>query len=331
MPRLLDPISIRQLEIPNRLVMPPMANQFATEQGEVTDALVEHYRQRAPGVGLVIIEHCYVMIEGRLRVNQPGIHNDGLVPGLRKLVDAVHGQGAKIAIQINHAGAKVAPDPSLRVPVGPSAVPVPGSDVTPRELSLDEIGEIVVAFGKAAVRAKEAGFDAVEVHGAHGFLNSQFASPLTNKRTDRYGGTLENRMRLPLEMVAEVRRQVGSDYPVLYRIGATDLLDGGLTIEEGCQIAAELVQSGIDVMDVSGGLGGIAHPTRTGQGFLIPEAEQVGKAASVPVIGVGGITDPHFADQVIRDGRVDMAAVGRAILRDPQWAAKAVEALSTGE
>jgi 2,4-dienoyl-CoA reductase-like NADH-dependent reductase (Old Yellow Enzyme family) len=327
MPGLLDPITIKGLEIPNRLVMPPMATRFAAGTGEVTDRLIAHYSDRAGGVGLVIIEHCFVMVEGRMRLDQPGVHRDELIPGLTRLVEAVHRQGAKTAVQINHAGSKTPPDAKLRLPVGPSPVPFPGSGVKPRELTVREIRRIVEAFGYAARRAREAGFDAVEVHGAHGFLNSQFLSPLTNRRSDRYGGSLENRIRLPLEIVAEVLEQAGSDYPLFYRLGAEDFMDGGVSLEEGVKAAEALVRTGVDVVDVSGGLGGYAHPTINGQGFMIPAAERVKAAVPVPVIGVGGITEPKCADQVIREGRVDMVAVGRAMLGDPFWARKAVDVL----
>jgi 2,4-dienoyl-CoA reductase-like NADH-dependent reductase (Old Yellow Enzyme family) len=328
MPGLLDPITIKGLEIPNRLVMPPMATRFATETGEATDRLVAHYSDRAGGVGLVIIEHCFVMVEGRMRLDQPGIHGDELIPGLTRLVQAVHRQGAKIAVQINHGGSKVPADAELRLPVGPSPVPFPGSEIRPRELGVPEIRRIVEAFGEAARRARAAGFDAVEVHGAHGFLNNQFLSPLTNRRSDRYGGTLENRLRLPVEIVGEVLRKAGGDTPLLYRLGAEDFMDGGLSIEEGVKAAEALVRAGVDALDVSGGLGGYAHPAIDGQGFMIPAAERVKAAVPVPVIGVGGITEPKFADQVIREGRVDMVAVGRAMLSDPSWARRAVDFLS---
>lgn len=328
MPGLLDSIRIGSLEVPNRLVMPPMGTQLAGKGGQVTERLLEHYRDRAPGVGLVIVEHAYVMLAGRMHDAQLGIHEDDLTPGLRMLAQAIQEQGARIAVQINHVGAKAPPNPALGTPASASAVAPPGIEAVPRELSLSEIGEIVIAFGQAARRAKEAGFDAVEVHGAHGFLNNQFTSPLTNKRTDSYGGCIENRMRLPVEIVTEVRRQVGRDYPILYRLGASDMIEGGLTVQEGQRIAAALVETGVDVVDVSGGHGGSVHPTITGQGFLVPMAEEIKQVVTVPVIGVGGITEPEFADQVIRDGRVDLIAVGRAILRDPKWGCKAVTALS---
>jgi len=175
--------------------------------------------------------------------------------------------------------------------------------------------------------AVKAGFDAVEVHGVHGYLLNQFTSPLTNRRSDRYGGSLENRMRLPLEIVAEVRARVGLDYPVLYRLGADDMMEGGLTVEEGQRTAVALVEAGVDVMDVSGGHCGYEIGV-TSQGYFLPLAERIKQVIEVPVIGVGGIREPEFADQVIRQGRVDLVAVGRAILHDPEWARKAVATLS---
>ena len=329
MPGLLDPIHIGSLELPNRLVMPPMVMGLAAEDGGITDALVEHYRQRAPGVGLVIVEASSVVSTAR-GTDRPGIHNDGFIPGLQRIVSAVKEQGSRIAIQLLHSGEVARPDTPPGSRAGPSAMPLPNSDMVIRELSIQEIEEIIVTFGQAAYRAKEAGFDAVEVHGAHGSLLNKFTSPLTNRRIDQYGGSLANRIRLPLEIVAEVRNQVGADYPVLYRLGADDMMKGGLTIQDGRRIAAALVESGVNAIDVSGGLVGSEHPTIKGQGYFIPIAEGIKQAASVqvPVIGVGGITEPAFADEVIRERRVDMVAVGRAILNDPEWAHKAVEALS---
>ena len=332
MPRLLDPIRIGSLGLLNRLVMPPMDTGLATTSGEVTDAQVEHYRDRASGVGLVIVEHSYVALAGRASLNQLGVHRDQLVPGLHRVVQAVQGQGSRVAAQLNHCGAKALPDSEVGSPAGPSAKTPPGAkgEVIPRQLSLEDIVEIVNGFGQAARRAREAGFDAVEVHGAHGYLNNQFTSLITNQRSDRYGGDLENRMRLPVEIVAEVRRQVGTGYPVLYRLGASDMMEGGVTIQEGQRIAAVLVEAGADAIDVSGGLVGFEHPSESGQGYFIPLAEEIRQdsAVKVPVIGVGGIKEPAYADQVIQEGRVDMVAVGRAILNDPQWAQKAVDSLS---
>ena len=328
MPGLLDSIHIGSIKLPNRLVMALMATEFATKQGEVTDALITHYQERVQGIGLVIAESSYVMPAGRASPQQLGIHEDNLIPGLQRLAWTVQEHGSKAAIQLKHAGAKALPNAELGSPAGPSAIAPPESESVPRELSAEEIEGIVIAFGQAARRAKEAGFDAVEVHGAHGEINNQFASPVTNKRTDRYGGSLENRILLPLEIISEVRMQVGKDYPLVYRLGADDMVKGGLTIQDGRRIATALVEAGVDVIDVTGGLGGSEHPTIKTQGYFIPLAEKIKRVARVPVIGIGGITEPEYADRVIREGRVDMVAVGRAILNDPQWTRKAVDILS---
>jgi len=305
-----------------------MATGLATVVGEVTEDLVNHYRERAPGVGLLIVEHSYVMFPGQVSSRQLGINDGHLLSGLSRLARAIQEQGARASIQLNHGGAKALPDPATGIPAGPSTALLPESEVVPRQLSLDEIEEIVVFFGQAASRAKEAGFDAVEIHGAHGYINNQFTSPLTNKRTDQYGGGLEKRMRLPLEIVSAIRSEVGSNYPLLYRLGADDMMPGGLTIQDGRRIAVALVEAGVSAIDVSGGFVGSTHPTLKSQGYFIPMAEEIRGAARVPTIGVGGIIEPEYADRVIRERRVDMVAVGRAIFNDPEWARKAVNMLS---
>jgi len=304
-----------------------MVMGLAGEGGEITDALVEHYRQRAPGVGLVIVEASSVEPTPQW-TDRPGIYSDSLAAGLQRLTSTVKEQGSTIAIQLLHSGSVAQPDTTPGRPAGPSAVSMPNSDVVMRELAIHEIEEIVAAFGKAAIRAKSAGFDAVEIHGAHGTLPNKFTSPLTNKRTDRYGGSLTNRMRLPLEIVAEIRSQVSGGYPILYRLGVDDMMPGGLTIQDGRRIAVALVEAGVNAIDVSGGFVGSQHPTIKRQGYFIPMAEEIRRAASVPVICAGGITEPANADRVIRERRVDMVAVGRAILDDPEWGRKAVDILS---
>ena len=211
-------------------------------------------------------------------------------------------------------------------PIGPSAIAAGESYEVPRELEEHEIQRLVRLFGEAAQRARRSGFDAVEIHGAHGFLLNQFASPLSNTRTDEYGGSFENRIGFPLKVVEEVRRTVGSDFPLLYRLGAYDG-EGGSTIVECQAFARRLVERGINIVDVSGGLIGSRPESTSPQGSFIPLAEEIKKAVNVPVIGVGGITDPRFADEVIRQGKVDLVAVGRVLLADPDWALKAAKAL----
>jgi 2,4-dienoyl-CoA reductase-like NADH-dependent reductase (Old Yellow Enzyme family) len=192
----------------------------------------------------------------------------------------------------------------------------------------EEVRNLVRLFGEAARRARRAGFDGVEGHGAHGYLLNQFTSPLTNTRNDEYGSSFEGRIRFPLETVTEVRRAVGSDYLLLYRLGAYDG-EGGVTIAEMQIFARRLVQAGINIIDVSGGLVGPSPDSMTGQGYFLPLAEKIKQAVEVPVIGVGGITDPVFADQAIREGRADLVAVGRALLANPDWALSAKRALGT--
>lgn len=325
MPRLLDPIDIGELKLKNRIVMPPMATNKATSNGEVTEAVIKHYEERARGVGLIIVEHSYVMSNGKVSLNQLGIQGDELIPGLSKLVKAVHKHRIPIAIQITHGGGKATSNIIGTQPVGPSQIPL--FKETPKELKASEIDELVESFENASRRVVESGFDAVEVHGAHGFLLNQFLSPLTNKRSDKYGGILQNRARFPLRVLERVRKEVGGGFPVLYRLGADDFTVGGLSLENTKVFAGMLVGAGVDAIDISGGIGGPNPPGLKGQGYLFPHAEEIKKVVRVPVIGVGGVTEAEFADRAVREGRVDLVAVGRALLNDPEWAVKAVNTL----
>jgi len=327
MSNLLDPLIVGRLRFKNRIVMPPMANDLASTGGEVTEPLISHYTRRAAGVGLVIVEHSYIAKEGKLSSNQLGIYDDALIKGLTSLAESIRARGTPICIQINHAGRRASSRICGSPPVAPSASAASDSDEVPRELAKHEIRHLVELFGEAARRACKAGFDAVEVHGAHGFLLNQFTSPLSNKRADDYGSSFENRIRFPLEVVEEVRKVVGSDFPLLYRLGAYDGQEGGITINESQAFARRLVQAGISIIDVSGGLIGSRPEGMSSQGFFLPLAEKIKQAVEVPVIGVGGIKDPKFADEAIRQGRVDLVAVGRAMLADPDWAVNAAKAL----
>jgi len=326
MPRLFDPLKVGALAFRNRIVMPPMATESSTSKGEVTNSLVKHYTERAEDLGLLIVEHTYVAPEGRVSPHQLGVYSDELIPGLKSLVEAVHTYGMPIALQITHGGSAATRAICGVQPLAPSAVSLPRGGEVPRALSHDEIGGIIRAFTEAAHRASEAGFDAVEVHGAHGFLLNQFLSPLTNKRADDYGGSLENRLCLALEIITGVREELGRAFPLLYRLGADDLLPGGLTIEEGARAAKMIADAGVNIIDVSGGLGG-SRPDLKGPGYFVPQAATVRKVAGVPVIGVGGITTAEEADTIIRSGKVDLVAVGRAILKDPKWASEAIQSL----
>jgi NADPH2 dehydrogenase len=318
---LLNPLKVKGLTLKNRIVMPPMHTGFATAEGVVTESLVEHYTRRSEALGLLIVEHSYVSLEGKLSERQVGIYDDSLVPSLEKLSTNVHATGTPIVIQINHAGRVASREITGKQPVAPS------SNGNARELRVEEIEGLTEIFAKAAERAIRAGFDGVEIHGAHGFLLNQFFSPLTNRRRDNYGGSLENRSRFPLEVVERVREKVGGRL-LLYRLGSDDLDPSGTRIEDSQKFAVNLEQAGVDIIDVSGGLCGSRPKQLQGkQGYFILQAQQVRKVVKIPVIGVGGITEPEFGDKLVRKGKIDLVAVGRKLLKDPEWAIKAIETL----
>jgi NADPH2 dehydrogenase len=327
LPTLTSPLLIRSLQLKNRLVLPPMRSRKASLDGQVTDEFIQHYADRAVGPGLVIIEHAHVAASGRLSP-QLGVCDEKFVAGLSRLATAIHAKGTPIVLQISHAGCMSSSAVLGTKPTAPSAVKNPrnAKAETPRALERAEIDAIVHAFADAAARVVRAGFDGVEIHNAHGFLLSEFTSPLMNQRTDEYGGSLFNRIRLSVRVVQAVRQRVG-DYPIFCRLGVDDMLPNGLPLADGIQMAAILADAGVDVLDITGGMGGAIKAGVTTEGFFIPEAEAVKKVVSIPVIGVGGVVTPAFADDVIRRGRVDLVAVGRAMLQDPHWAINALKTL----
>jgi len=320
---LLDPLELRGLTLKNRIVMPPMQTSLATTRGAVTNDLIEHYVRRSKALGLLIVEHSYVVLNGRLSESQLGMYDDSLVPGLEKLSRSVHSTGTPIVAQINHAGRSASAETIGTKPVAPS----PSGKA--RRLRAEEIEILAGAYAAAAERALKAGFDGVEVHGAHGFLLNQFWSPLANRRRDKYGGSLENRMRFPLQVVERVREKVGGRL-LLYRLGSDDLDPRGVQIEDSKKFAVKLEEAGVDIIDVSGGLCG-SRPAQLQdrQGYFIPQAQTIKRVIDIPVIGVGGVTDPEYAERLIRAGNVDLVAAGRALLKDPDWAFKATQILKT--
>jgi 2,4-dienoyl-CoA reductase-like NADH-dependent reductase (Old Yellow Enzyme family) len=327
MPHLFEPFTHRGRTFRNRIVFPPIAQDLCSPEGEVTRKLLDHYVARAVGgAGLVMLEHSYVERRGRYSTRQTGLHHDGLVYGLRRVVDAVHDAGAPIGIQLAHAGARACAADNHEPAVGPSAVAQPGGEPAPRALLATEIAELCARFVAAARRALAARFDVIEIHGAHGFLLSEFLSPVTNQRTDRHGGDLPGRVRLACEVVAAVRAVIG-ETPLWFRLGADDRLAGGLTLAEGAQAGQALAAAGVDVLDVSGGLCGSRPRDLPGPGYFAYAARAVKAVAGVPVVAVGGINDPRDADRLIREGACDLVAVGRAILADAEWPAKAAKAL----
>ena len=314
-------MEVKGLTLRNRIVMPPMQTGRATVKGAVTDRLISFYVRRSAALGLLIVEHSYVSAGGKLSPKQLGIYNDELIDGLEKLSARIHAVGTPIVVQITHAGGVANRQIIGAEPAGPSATR------NARELTRSEIEALVEEFAVAAERAIKAGFDGVELHGAHGFLLNQFSSPLLHKRADEYGGSLENRMRFPL-MVVEKVRESSRGRLLLYRLGADDLDPNGTRVEDSATFATKLEQYGVDVIDVSGGLcGSEPKQLRNVKGYFVPQAYEIKRAVKAPVIGVGGITDAEYADKLVRDGKVDLVAVGRALWKDPKWAEKAVEAL----
>lgn len=330
MPDLLSPLSLKGLTLRNRIVMPPMWSGQATPDGLVTPAIVEYHRRRAAaGCGMVIVEHAFVHPRGRHSATQIGVHADAAVEGLSRLATAIKREGAVACLQISHAGSRVSSSVIGARPIGPSAVRHPGEpdgDI-PEAVSQPMIPGIIGAFGDAAVRAHAAGFQAVEVHAAHGFLLSQFLSPLTNRRDDEYGGPVERRSRLHLEVLREVRSRLPRGTPVFVRLGAHDEMPGGLEIEDACWTAARLVESGADLIDVSGGLQG-SRGAGKGPAYFVPYAQAIRAVVHAPVMVTGGLGEPDLANRVVREGLADLIGVGRAMLNDPEWAGKAIAHLS---
>jgi NADPH2 dehydrogenase len=322
---LLDPLKVNGLTLRNRIVLPPLQTGRATFEGAVTNRLINFYVRRSGALGLPIVEHAYISQSGKLSQKQLGIQNDTLIPGLQKLAKSIHAVGAPAILQITHAGGVANKKIINTQPAGPSATG------KARKLEKTEIVAIIDDFAIAAERATKAGFDGVELHGAHGFLLNQFFSPLLNKREDEYGGSLENRMLFPLQVVQKLREKLGRNL-LLYRLGADDLAPNGTKIEDSIAFALKLEQAGVDIIDVSGGMCG-SEPKQLRQvtGYFVPQAHEIKKAVNVPVIGVGGINQANYADMLVRDGKVDLVAVGRALWSDPKWAEKTIETLEIAD
>ena len=328
---LLQPLKTGRLELHNRLVMPPMATEKAAAGGKVSPGLLEYYNEKSMGgyISLIIIEHSYVRPDGKASDDQLSVADDSVIEGLKILADTIHRNGSKAVMQINHAGSAASEEITGTMPVGPSAVLNPRKETMPRELALEEIKGIIEAYQNAARRTREAGFDGVEIHSAHGYLLNQFFSPLTNKRGDQYGGNLLNRIRIHLQIISAIKKVVGEDFPLLLRLGASDFMPGGTTIEDSIIAAREFEKAGIDIIDISGGFSGYTVPGLTGQGFFSPLTEAIKKAVSMPVILTGGITEARAAEKLLDEGKTDLVGVGRAILKDSNWARDAITSLQS--
>ena len=325
---LFSPFSIVTLKIKNRIVMPPMATHYATPEGFVTDQQIGYYVERAKGgVGYITTEHTGILQQGKASWKMMLIHTDEHAAKIKKLIEAVHEAEGKIVVQINHAGRQTSSEITGMPIVGASPIPGPPKNEIPRELSVAEIEEIIEAFSAAAQRVKEAGADGVEIHMAHGYLICSFLSPFTNKRSDRYGGDVQGRSRLAVEVLQSVRSRIGPDFPIICRLSADEYLQGGLRIEETKQIAKTLEEKGANALHISACnvVTGYLNqpPYYVEEGVFVHLAEAVKAQVDIPVITVGRIRSPLMADQIIRDGKADLISMGRALIADPHLPQKA--------
>lgn len=340
MPQLFDPLTLRGVTLRNRIGVSPMC-QYSSVDGAATDWHLVHLGARAiGGAGLVMAEATAVSPEGRISPTDAGLWADRHVEPLARITRFLREYGAVSAIQLAHAGRKAstaAPwlgdgllDESQGgwEPIGPSPLAFGGKLTrTPREMTLDDIARVHRAFRDAAARAREAGFDMIELHAAHGYLGHSFLSPISNRRTDSYGGPFENRIRFVLETVRILRATWPEPLPLAVRISATDWIDGGWTLEESVDLARRLKREGVDLVDCSSGAiaPGVKYPA--GAGWQVPLAEAVRKGADVATAAVGMILEPAQADEVIRNGRADMVLLAREMLRTPYWAYEAAKKL----
>ena len=325
---LFAPYRIGKITLRNRIVMPPMATNFADPEGTVNERHIVYYRRRARGgAGLIIFEHTGIAKQGKAFPNMALIDSDARIPPFKKLVQAVHEEGGKFFIQINHAGRQTLSAYTGCPTVAPSPIPCPVRQEMPKALSQQEICELIQAYAEAAGRAKEAGANGVEIHMAHGYLLNQFLSPFSNRREDEYGGSLERRLRMPLEVLQAVRNKVGSDFPVTCRFSADEYVEGGLRIEDSKRIARKLEEHGADALHVSaciGASGYLVHPSYySPEGVFVPLAAAIKSVVRIPVITVGRIRTPALADQILKENKADFVSMGRALIADPELPLKA--------
>ncbi|GHK01934.1 oxidoreductase [Streptomyces sp. Y2F8-2] len=345
MSALFEPLTLRDVTVPNRLWMPPMCQYSAAPEGPATGAPTDwhfaHYAARATGgTGLIVVEATAVSPEGRISPYDLGLWSDTQVEAFQRITGFLKEQGTTPAVQLAHAGRKASTDRPWKggAPVGadaygwqplaPSPMPFDARHPVPTELTVTGIQEIVGRFADAARRALAAGFEVVEIHGAHGYLINEFLSPHSNHRTDAYGGSYENRTRFALEVVDAVRQVWPQDKPLFFRVSATDWLDeGGWTADDTVRLAADLKTHGVDLLDVStgGNAAGVRIPT--GPGYQVPFAARVKAETSLPVAAVGLITEPEQAEKILVNGEADAVLLGRELLRNPSFARLAAREL----
>lgn len=336
---LLSPLTIRGVTFRNRIAMAPMC-QYSAENGFAHDWHLVHLGSRAVGgVGLVIVEATGVTSNGRISPGDLGIWKDEHIEPLARIVRFVHSQGAIAGIQLAHAGrkascdlawkggARLSPEQGGWPVVAPSPIPFNEDDPIPQTLDHEAIEDIVAAFEAAARRALAAGFKVIEIHAAHGYLLHEFLSPISNQRSDEFGGSLENRMRLLLRVAEQLRRLIPEELPLFVRISATDWVEGGWDVDQSVELARRLSSLGVDLIDVSSG-GMVPHArVPVARGYQVPFARRIRDEAGIRTGAVGMITDPNHADEIITGGDANLVFLARELLREPYWAIKAQQTL----
>jgi len=328
MEMLFSPFTIKNITLKNRIVMPSVASFLIGADGSISEAAIEHYRRRAAGgPAMVILEACAVSPEGIVSAHQARIYDDRFIDGLAKIARAIKAEGAIPALQIHHGGRQTSTKVIHRKPLAPSQLPCPTIRGEVEPLTIDGIQELIKKFGDAARRADLAGYELLEIHGAHGYLINQFLSRFSNIREDEYGGDSAGRTRFAKEIVEEIRKRVGDDFPLSFKISAEEYVDGGLTTKESIEILKILVEAGVDAIQVSAGndvtAEWICQPMFMKKACLADSASQIKAALDVPVMAVGRINDPFIANQIIEQRKADLVCIGRGLLADPEMPQKA--------
>jgi 2,4-dienoyl-CoA reductase-like NADH-dependent reductase (Old Yellow Enzyme family) len=332
--QIFESTELGRLCLKNRLVRSATWEGLADRSGHITPHLFDIYKELARGqIGLIISSYMYVSPEAQQNIGQISVADDSSLPGLKKLADIVHTEGGTIVAQLVHCGGQANREVSSLDPVAPSAVSDKGYREVPKELSPEGIGKIIQDFVDASLRIKKSGFDGIQLHGAHGYLLSQFLSPLRNRRNDRYGGSLENRSRFPLEVFRAIRSAVGKQFPVMIKINGSDFLEGSSTIEDSKYLFGRLAEEGIDAVEVSGGtpgsrrLGAVRPDilTREDEAYFRDQAGELGRSVpDVPLMLVGGIRSVEVMEEILSEGYVDYFSMSRPLIREPdlpkRWA-----------
>lgn len=320
----------KNISFKNRIIMPPMATAKADDKGHVSQDILDYYDEKTRNglFSTVIVEHNFVDPLGKASQNQMSVADDDSIEGLRKLAQVIKGNGANAIVQISHAGSSAKSDVIGQSPVGPSAIKNPSRKEAdlPRQLTKEEIIEIENKFADAALRVKEAGFDGVEIHSAHGYFLNQFLSPLTNHREDEYGGDIDGRIKIHLEIIKKVRAKVGDDYPIFLRLGAGDNKEGGLSLEDAVYAARAFEKASVDVLDISGGMC-MYFSDRDLAGYFDYLSKPIYEKVNIPVILTGGVKTGKDVGDILDRDVCDLVGVGRSVYKDSAWIEKEIKPL----